>query len=198
MGMGSRLHKILDAVCKAQFGKSSSKILKEILTEHKLPEEISVEQFEEEFVRETVQDIFGPESLEAETPNGGGDYMDWSREQMNEHILGSGTVKQMRSHASEYAEFFRIKAEEARRKKEQEQLKDEEEGMTVQEAKNILGIKGKMTEKILKKRFRELAVKWHPDSNPGNKKIAEEKFKKIINAYDRLTKDGSPDFLEEY
>lgn len=37
----------------------------------------------------------------------------------------------------------------------------------------------------IKKAYRRLAIKYHPDKNPGDK-VAEEKFKKITAAYDVL------------
>lgn len=39
----------------------------------------------------------------------------------------------------------------------------------------------------LKKAYRKLAMKWHPDKNPNNKKEAEAKFKQISEAYDVIT-----------
>jgi DnaJ-class molecular chaperone len=46
----------------------------------------------------------------------------------------------------------------------------------------LLGVSKTCTEHDLKKAFRSLAMKHHPDKNPGNKS-AEETFKKINNAY---------------
>lgn len=47
----------------------------------------------------------------------------------------------------------------------------------------VLGIDKKATPEEIKKAYRKLAVKWHPDKNPNNKAAAEEKFKKISEAY---------------
>lgn len=47
---------------------------------------------------------------------------------------------------------------------------------------DTLGIKKGATEDEIKKSYRKLAMKFHPDRNPGNK-TAEEKFKKISEAY---------------
>lgn len=46
----------------------------------------------------------------------------------------------------------------------------------------ILGVDKKASAEAIKKAYRKLAVKYHPDKNPGNKE-AEEKFKKISEAY---------------
>ena len=35
--------------------------------------------------------------------------------------------------------------------------------------------------------YRKLALKWHPDKNPDNLKVAEETFKEISEAYDVLS-----------
>jgi len=47
----------------------------------------------------------------------------------------------------------------------------------------ILGVKKNATEEELKKTYRKLAMKYHPDRNPTNKKEAEERFKEINEAY---------------
>ena len=46
----------------------------------------------------------------------------------------------------------------------------------------VLGISEEASQADIKKAYRKLAVKYHPDKNPGNKK-AEEKFKGISEAY---------------
>ena len=50
----------------------------------------------------------------------------------------------------------------------------------------LLGINKNATEDEIKKSYRKLAVKYHPDKNPGNK-TAEEKFKEISEAYEVLS-----------
>ncbi len=50
----------------------------------------------------------------------------------------------------------------------------------------ILGVKPDATLDEIKKAYRRLALQYHPDKNPGDKK-AEEKFKDIAEAYDVLS-----------
>ncbi|KAK8627323.1 hypothetical protein V6N13_134936 [Hibiscus sabdariffa] len=52
---------------------------------------------------------------------------------------------------------------------------------------NILKVSRNATEEDLKKSYKRLAMKWHPDKNPINKKEAEAKFKQISEAYDVLS-----------
>lgn len=47
----------------------------------------------------------------------------------------------------------------------------------------VLGVDKKASADEIKKAYRKLAVKWHPDKNPNNKAASEEKFKKISEAY---------------
>ena len=49
----------------------------------------------------------------------------------------------------------------------------------------ILGVNKSATQEEIKKAYRKLALKYHPDRNPGDK-TAEEKFKEINEAYDIL------------
>src|SRR5213592_2604576 len=50
----------------------------------------------------------------------------------------------------------------------------------------ILGVKKSASTEDIRKAFRKLARKYHPDVNPGDKK-AEEKFKEISEANDVLS-----------
>lgn len=49
----------------------------------------------------------------------------------------------------------------------------------------VLGIEKTASEEEIKKAYRKIAIKYHPDRNPGNKE-AEEKFKEAAEAYDVL------------
>jgi molecular chaperone DnaJ len=53
----------------------------------------------------------------------------------------------------------------------------------------VLGVSRDATEEEIKKVYRKLAMKYHPDRNPNNKKDAEEKFKEISEAYAVLSDD---------
>lgn len=50
----------------------------------------------------------------------------------------------------------------------------------------VLGTNKNATEAELKKAYRKMAIKYHPDQNPGDKE-AEEKFKEVNEAYEVLS-----------
>jgi len=52
---------------------------------------------------------------------------------------------------------------------------------------DILEISANATEAEIKKAYRTLALKWHPDKNPNNLKEAEKRFKEISEAYEVLS-----------
>lgn len=53
----------------------------------------------------------------------------------------------------------------------------------------ILGLEKNASLDDIKKAYRKLALKYHPDRNPADKKKAEEQFKKISEAYAVLSDD---------
>lgn len=61
----------------------------------------------------------------------------------------------------------------------------------------ILGVDKTASKEDLKRAFRKLARKYHPDVNPGDKK-AEEKFKEINEAYMLLTDDKKRDMYDKF
>ena len=57
--------------------------------------------------------------------------------------------------------------------------------MSKQDYYKTLGIERNASDNEIKKAYRKLAVKYHPDKNPGDSK-AEEKFKEISAAFEIL------------
>lgn len=80
--------------------------------------------------------------------------------------------------------------EEFYRKKQQERLKKPPKPSSIETAFSIMELPKNASLTDVKKQYRKLALKYHPDqvSNLGKEhiKIAEEKFKKIVNAYETL------------
>jgi molecular chaperone DnaJ len=62
---------------------------------------------------------------------------------------------------------------------------------------DILGIDRNASAEEIKKAYRKIAMKYHPDRNPGNKD-AEEKFKEAAEAYSVLTDPQKKQVYDQY
>ena len=61
----------------------------------------------------------------------------------------------------------------------------------------VLGISKTADEKTIKKAYRKLAKKYHPDMNPGDK-TAEQKFKEVTDAYNILSDPEKRKLYDQY
>ena len=62
----------------------------------------------------------------------------------------------------------------------------------------MLGIAKDADDAAIKKAYRVLAIKWHPDKNPDNKEVSEETFKKIGEAYAVLSDPEKRKMFDKY
>mmetsp|Transcript_3344 Transcript_3344/g.5083 ORF Transcript_3344/g.5083 Transcript_3344/m.5083 type:complete len:516 (-) Transcript_3344:242-1789(-) len=84
---------------------------------------------------------------------------------------------------------FEIAPEDEKRNA-QEKVREAEVALKQSKEKNyykILGVQRNAASKEIKKAYRELALKWHPDKNPDNAEEAEKMFQDISEAYEVLS-----------
>uniref|UniRef100_A0A8C3AX87 J domain-containing protein n=1 Tax=Cyclopterus lumpus TaxID=8103 RepID=A0A8C3AX87_CYCLU len=62
----------------------------------------------------------------------------------------------------------------------------------------VLGVSQTASQDDIKKAYRKLALKWHPDKNPDNKEEAERKFKELSEAYEVLSDSNKRDAYDRY
>nr|MBP3283091.1 molecular chaperone DnaJ [Treponema sp.] len=61
----------------------------------------------------------------------------------------------------------------------------------------VLGVEKSASKEDIKRAYRKLAIKYHPDKNPGDKE-AEEKFKEATEAYEVLSDDQKKAAYDQY
>lgn len=62
----------------------------------------------------------------------------------------------------------------------------------------ILQVGRGATKTDIKKAYRKLALRWHPDKNPSNTEEASKKFKQISEAYEVLSDDNKRKIYDQY
>ncbi|KAJ0012345.1 hypothetical protein NQD34_013320 [Periophthalmus magnuspinnatus] len=62
----------------------------------------------------------------------------------------------------------------------------------------VLGVQRESTAEDIKKAYRKLALRWHPDKNPDNKIEAEKKFKELSEAYEVLSDANKRSLYDRY
>jgi len=61
----------------------------------------------------------------------------------------------------------------------------------------VLGVDHRASAEEIKKTYRKLALKYHPDRNPGNKE-AEDKFKEAAEAYEVLRNSEKRNIYDQF
>ncbi|KAL7718441.1 DnaJ family protein [Entamoeba marina] len=63
---------------------------------------------------------------------------------------------------------------------------------------SILGVDKNFTEESLKKSYKKMALKWHPDRNPDNLEESNKRFQEISEAYSVLSNKEKRELYDKY
>jgi hypothetical protein len=66
---------------------------------------------------------------------------------------------------------------------------DNDDELSAMSYYELLGVERSATTESIRKGYRKMAIRWHPDKNPDAKKLAERRFKLVAEAYEVLS-DG--------
>ena len=116
-----------------------------------------------------------------------------------EHMLTASLFLEFsrREHAKQYAHEWRERKERSQRESQQKeegwkQQKEEEDEPEYREERDLcydaLGQDPNVSFEEATKRYRKLALKFHPDKNMEKKEWAEGMMKQINNAYEKIKK----------
>lgn len=62
----------------------------------------------------------------------------------------------------------------------------------------VLGVARDANDAQIKKAYKKMAMKYHPDKNPDNREAAEEKFKAVANAYQVLSDKNKRQIYDQF
>ncbi|CAH6791218.1 dnaJ homolog subfamily B member 7 [Phodopus roborovskii] len=62
----------------------------------------------------------------------------------------------------------------------------------------VLGVQRYASPEDIKRAYRKVALKWHPDKNPENKEEAERRFKEVAEAYEVLSNCEKRNIYDKY
>ena len=93
-----------------------------------------------------------------------------------------------------------MKRQQKRQQQKQQQQSEQQEQQQINNTEyyNILEISQDADSTTIKKAYRKLAMKWHPDKNPNNVIEAQTKFQKILEVYNVLFDSKKREIYDKY